>query len=173
MTVRGEGWYDHEFGGDDKRGSGGGGIKVMDVQWCWTGVQLDDNTEVTYAKTTDNLGKGTLVDKAILVDKVGRTSQADAELTQKGTWTSLETFIAYGNEWSLSIPEEGLELTMRAVVDSQELISVISTPAYWEGQVSVEGSRKGVPVRGNGFVEQYYGSQNQNFRTMLQVRSVA
>ena len=35
----------------------------------------------------------------------------------------------YGKEWSFSIPEEGLELTLKAVVDSQELISVISTPA--------------------------------------------
>ena len=86
-------------GGRGGRGGGGGGgsIKVMDVQWCWTGVQLEDMTEVTYARTTDNLGKGTLVDKAVMIDKKGRASQADAELTQVGTWTSLETFIAYGN----------------------------------------------------------------------------
>ena len=199
VSVSGEGWYDHEFGGDDARGGGanegdecggvvvdgsgtegngggsngagsngaaaatavaatsvkerrqkrlqrrsrrtrrtrgggGGSIKVMDVQWCWTGVQLDDMTEVTYARTTDNLGKGTLVDKAVLIDKKGRASQADAELTQVGTWTSLETFIAYGNAWTLSVPSEGLELRLSAVVDSQELISVISTPAYWEGR---------------------------------------
>ena len=143
----------------------------MDVQWAWTGMQLDDGTEVTYAKTTDNLGKGTLVDKAVLVDKVGGSSLADAELSQLGSWTSLETFIAYGREWSLSVPSEGLELTLTAVVDAQELISVISTPAYWEGQVAVKGTRRGVPVSGFGFVEQYFGSQNQNFRTMLQAVS--
>ena len=34
--------------------------------------------------------------------------------------------------------------------------------------MAVEGTRRGVPVKGYGFVEQYYGSQNQNFRTMLQ-----
>ena len=160
-------------GGRGGRGGGGGGgsIKVMDVQWCWTGVQLDDMTEVTYARTTDNLGKGTLVDKAVMIDKKGRASQADAELTQVGTWTSLETFIAYGNAWTLSVPSEGLELRLSAVVDSQELISVISTPAYWEGQVKVVGTRHGRPVAGNGFVEQYYGSQNQDFRTMLQAVS--
>ena len=183
VSVAGEGWYDHEFGGDSSRGAaeggaakgggggGGGGIKVMDVAWCWTGVQLDDGSEVTYAKTVDNLGKGTLVDKAILVDKVGDTSQRDAELTQTQTWTSLETFIAYGRAWTLAIPEEGLDLELTAVVDAQELISVISTPAYWEGQVAVRGTRRGVPVRGHGFVEQYFGSKNQNFRNMLQAVS--
>ena len=53
----------------------------------------------------------------------------------------------------------------------QELISIISTPAYWEGQVAVVGMRRGVAVSGYGFVEQYFGSQNQNFRTMLQAVS--
>lgn len=170
-TVRGDGWYDHEFGGDSKRAGGGGGIKAMDVAWAWTGVQLDDGSEVTYAKTTDNLGKGTLVDKAVLISKGGSTSQVDAELVQTGTWTSLETFIQYGRSWSLSLPTEGLELTLTAVCDSQELISVISTPAYWEGQVAVTGTRHGQQISGNGFVEQYFGSQNQNFRTMLQAVS--
>ena len=143
----------------------------MDVQWCWTGVQLDDGTEVTYAKTKDNLGKGTLVDKAVCVGKAGAHHLADATLEQTSTWTSLQTFIAYGASWSFAVPDEGLELTLTAVVPAQELISVISTPAYWEGQVAVEGTRRGVPVKGYGFVEQYYGSQNQNFRTMLQAVS--
>ena len=167
IDVAGSGGYDHEFGGDGGRGSGGT-IRAMDVQWCWTGVQLDDGTEVTYAKTKDNLGKGTLVDKAVCVGKAGAHHLADATLEQTSTWTSLQTFIAYGASWSFAVPDEGLELTLTAVVPAQELISVISTPAYWEGQVAVEGTRRGVPVKGYGFVEQYYGSQNQNFRTMLQ-----
>ena len=171
VPVEGEGWYDHEFGGDARRADGSGGIKVMDVAWCWTGVQLDDGSEVTYAKTVDNLGKGTLVDKAVMIDKIGTSSLHDAELIQTGKWTSLDTFIAYGNSWTLSVPSEGLQLTMTATCDAQELISVISTPAYWEGQVKVSGTRNGLPVKGNGFVEQYFGSQNQNFRTMLQAVS--
>ena len=171
VPVRGEGWYDHEFGGDTSRASGGGGIKVMDVAWAWTGVQLSDGTEVTYAKTTDNLGKGTLVDKAVMIDEAGNSSLRDAELVQTDKWTSLDTFIAYGKSWTLDVPEEGLHLQMIAVVDAQELISVISTPAYWEGQVKVTGTRNGVAVSGMGFVEQYFGSQNQDFRHMLQAVS--
>ena len=84
---------------------------------------------------------------------------------------SLETFIKYGRRWTLEVPEEELRLELTAVCDAQELISVISTPAYWEGQVAVSGTRRGVPVSGFGFVEQYFGSQNQNFRTMLQAVS--
>lgn len=60
-------------------------------------------------------------------------------------------------------------MKLTAVMDAQELISIISTPAYWEGQVAVSGTRRGEAVTGFGFVEQYFGSQNQDFRTMLQV----
>ena len=171
FTVRGEGWYDHEFGGDSSRSNSGGGVQMMDVQWAWTGVQLSDGSELAYAKTMDNVGKGTLVDKAVLIDQAGGTSLRSAELAQTATWTSLETFIAYGRSWTLEVPEEELSLQLTAVVDAQELISVISTPAYWEGQVAVTGTRRGHAVSGFGFVEQYFGSQNQNFRTMLQAVS--
>ena len=37
----------------------------------------------------------------------------------------------------------------------------VLTPAYWEGQVRVTGTRRGDRISGVGFVEQYYGSQNQ------------
>ena len=172
ICVSGLGWYDHEFGGDISRANNRkAGMKVMDVQWAWTGLQLDDGSEVVYAKTLDNIGKGTLVDRAVLVDSVGKYELANADMEQIDTWTSLQTFICYGRSWTLKLPEQKLDLTMTAVCDCQELISVISTPAYWEGQVRVTGTRAGVPVFGFGFVEQYYGSQNQNFRTMLQAVS--
>ena len=113
VAVSGEGWYDHEFGGNSS-----GGVQV-DVQWAWTGMQLSDGTEVTYAKTMDNVGKGTIVDKAVVVDKAGTSVLRSAELTQTGTWTSLETFIAYGRSWTLKVPEEELELELTAVADAQ------------------------------------------------------
>jgi len=141
------------------------------VKWCWTGVQLDDDTEVIYAKTIDNLGKGTLVDKAVIVSANGDTRLCDAQLEQLDTWTSLQTYIQYGRSWSLCLPDEGIKLNLEAVFNSQELISIISTPAYWEGQVSVTGEKDGSALQGYGFVEQYFGSQNQNFRTMLQAVS--
>ena len=77
-------------------------------------MQLDDGSEVVYAKTLDNMGKGTLVDKAVIVDAEGGVLNCDAELEQTDTWTSLETFIKYGSAWSLEVPDEGLKLELHA-----------------------------------------------------------
>ena len=178
LPVQGDGWYDHEFGGDGAKGEaptgdaaspgvGGGGLGLPDVQWVWAGLQLDDGSEVVYARTLDTTSLGSIVDKAVLVGRDGASRNADAEMAQVGAWTSLRTFIKYGCRWALRVPSEELVLELAAVADDQELISVIATPAYWEGQVRVTGSRRGVPVLGVGFVEQYFGAQNHDFRTML------
>ena len=122
---------------------------------------------MVYARTLDTTSLGSIVDKAVLVGRDGASRNADAEMAQVGAWTSLRTFIKYGCRWALRVPSEELVLELAAVADDQELISVIATPAYWEGQVRVTGSRRGVPMSGVGFVEQYFGAQNHDFRTML------
>eukprot|EP00967_Tisochrysis_lutea_P043828 scaffold53008_cov32-Tisochrysis_lutea.AAC.5 len=164
VEVTGAGWYDHEFGGNiakadrdcvsevilmdslrsekaipapDIVGGGGSGLGMPDVQWVWTGVQLDDGTELTYARTADSSTRGTIVDKAVVVPASGYEYNTDASLEQVAEWTSLRTFIKYGTRWRLEVPSEGLQLDLSAVVDDQELISIIATPAYWEGQVLV------------------------------------
>ena len=39
------------------------------------------------------------------------------------------------------------------LADSEVHFAGLSLPTYWEGEVAVEGSRRGTPVRGQGFVE--------------------
>jgi predicted secreted hydrolase len=181
VRVSGDGWYDHEFGGNaaqaksgagsavptaaadghgDKMSSaerapgsapsaaasgGGGGLGMPGVQWVWTGVQLSDGSELTYARSADASTNGTIVDKAVLVPASGGAYNADASLEQLGEWTSLRTFIRYGTRWLLNVPSEGLCLELQAVVDDQELISIVATPAYWEGQVRRRRARARPP----------------------------
>jgi hypothetical protein len=66
---------------------------MPDVQWIWTGVQLSDGTELTYARTADAATNGTIIDKAVLVPISGDAYNADASLEQLREWTSLRTFI--------------------------------------------------------------------------------
>ena len=40
IPVTGQGWYDHEFGGNTTRAKSGSTMTFMDVQWCWTGMQV-------------------------------------------------------------------------------------------------------------------------------------
>lgn len=180
VQVSGDGWYDHEFGGNAEQAKGGaghtvptapadvhsdetaptepasggapgaasgsgagGGLGMPDVQWVWTGVQLSDGTELTYARSADASTNGTIVDKAVLVPASGGAYNAEASLEQLGEWTSLRTFIRYGTRWRVKVPSEGLHLELRAVADNQELISIVATPAYWEGQVRRTGARPG------------------------------
>jgi predicted secreted hydrolase len=50
----------------------------------------------------------------------------------------------------MTIPSDSLELTVAPLVAAQELnLSV----RYWEGSVTVRGTRGGRPVGGRGYVE--------------------
>lgn len=109
----------------------------------------------------------TIADMALVVKPDGTTVTTPATLVTHREWISLRTFIEYGTKWTLRVPSLEVELDMEAVAIDQELISVISTPAYWEGQVRVTGTYNGLAVAGKGFVEQYRGTQVQDFRRYL------
>ena len=48
------------------------------------------------------------------------------------------------------MPGEGLDLEIRPLLADQELDVSFR---YWEGAVEVTGTRRGQPVRGQGYVE--------------------
>jgi predicted secreted hydrolase len=46
------------------------------------------------------------------------------------------------------------------VLDDQELRTERSRVTYWEGAVAIEGTRRGVPVRGRGYLEMTSGTDD-------------
>jgi predicted secreted hydrolase len=74
----------------------------------------------------------------------------DAAIEVLATWTSPHSKIRYPSSWRLSVPDQQLELDVVPLINDQELnVSV----RYWEGAVSVKGTKNGRPVSGQGYVE--------------------
>lgn len=164
-SVSGSGWYDHEFGGGKGTVAALGGFH----SWLWKGIQFDDGSELVYTTVTDKeTGDRIHDDDIVFIDPDGNRSLHTGNIEQKRTWSSMKTFIEYGVEWELSVPDLDLELHIEGARDNQEIRTVIAGPAYWEGRITVEGERNGEPIIGTGICEQYgQGGNRSHYRTFL------
>lgn len=157
---QGQGWYDHEFGGyvegpTTAAGLGAGeGAGIRDLGWNWTAVQLDNGTDLTAYEIVDVKTNETVGKWMILIDADGtRRSIDDVTFTAEHPWTSKRTFHAYPTSWRVRAPSIALDLTVQAAFEDQELITVISKPAFWEGRCSAQGSLGGKTVTGKAYIE--------------------
>ncbi len=156
-VASGQGWYDHEFGGYVAPiGSAplGEGAGVRDLGWNWTAVQLDDGTDLSAYEIIDVTTHATVGKWLIMIDRDGgRREVSDFTFEPGATWTSARSFHEYPTAWRLRAPSVGLDVAVEAVVDDQELITVISKPAFWEGRCRARGVLAGRPVAGLAYVE--------------------
>jgi predicted secreted hydrolase len=148
VHVRGSSWMDHEFGTSLlERGQTG---------WDWFSLQLDDGSDVMLYRLRRTDGSMDPHSSGTASDTAGRSHRIDLEratFTPRRTWRSPATSATYPVEWRVSVPSAALELTVRAIVDGQELAGLPSGVAYWEGAIDVEGTRAGRTVRGRGYLE--------------------
>jgi predicted secreted hydrolase len=147
LQVDGTAWFDHQWG--DFIAVGGGG-------WDWFAVNLADGTDLTLslvraADGTDSLVYGTLVDAHGRATHLGRNAfsvQATAH------WTSRATGVTYPSGWSVSIPDQSLEISLHPTMAGQELDTRATTGViYWEGSQVVQAVHAGQAVTGQGYVE--------------------
>lgn len=158
VQVSGQGWYDHEFGAPPPKNPAeppkekGSDLGV--IAWNWVSAQLDDGTDLTvydlvHSETKESKGRW-----AVVIDADGQSHAFDQfTLTPKGKWRSVRTFETYPTSFALEIPQAQLSLSVEAAFGDQELVTVISKPAFWEGRCQVKGTRAGQRVQGLGFVE--------------------
>ncbi|HMJ13069.1 MAG TPA: polyprenyl synthetase family protein [Polyangiaceae bacterium] len=164
------GWYDHEFGvgdiqqilEDDRDAPMTDEMKVArrkkkehdTVAWNWLSCQLDNGTDISvypeqYIERNKSAGEW-----AIVIDRDGnRSMHTDITLEPIDFWQSNQTFFEYPIAWRVSVPSAGIQFTVRAAFEDQEFITLITRASFWEGRVEVEGTLRGKPVRGPGFVE--------------------
>ncbi|HUQ01801.1 MAG TPA: polyprenyl synthetase family protein [Kofleriaceae bacterium] len=162
-VASGQGWYDHEFGGyvppaepveivPEQVTAEGAGIRGL--AWNWTAVQLDNGVELSAYEIVDATAKTTVGKWLIVIDPVGtRCEITDFTFEPKKMWTSSRTFHEYPTTWRLRCPELGIDLAIEAELDDQELITVLSKPAFWEGRCRAEGTIGSEKVGGLAFVE--------------------
>jgi geranylgeranyl pyrophosphate synthase/predicted secreted hydrolase len=157
-VARGQGWYDHEFGAPPKRAEGDArpvdAAEHVDIAWNWVAVQLDGGGELSAYQLVRADDGVPLHDWAIWLDKNGeRRALTSFTLTPRRWFRSTRTFYDYPVAWRLEVPGAGLDLTVEAELDDQELITCISKPAFWEGRCRIGGTLDGAKVAGVGFVE--------------------
>jgi predicted secreted hydrolase len=148
LSVTGQAWFDHQWG--DFISVGGGG-------WDWFAVNLDDGTDLTLSLVRDADGSYPLV-YGTVVDPDGKTrhlGRDDFTVDVTGRWTSPTTGADYPAAWTIAISGlDDLVIELRPTVAAQELVTRATTGVvYWEGSQVVTGTRGGVPIGGQAYVE--------------------
>ncbi|MBS3785440.1 MAG: FtsX-like permease family protein, partial [Gammaproteobacteria bacterium] len=135
-TVDGTAWLDREWSTS--------ALDSNQEGWDWFSLQLQDGRDVMVYRLRRTDGSTAPQSAGIVVEPDGQSSVLSAQdftLTPIRHWQSPKTDSRYPVEWSLSIPEHNLELSVEARLDAQEMPTTIR---YWEGAVGVQGSTAGV-----------------------------
>lgn len=143
-VVSGSSWMDREWSTS--------ALSENQIGWDWFALQLDNNTELMYYQMRKNDGTPDVFSKGTLIQKDGSSlllAKDDVELSVTDTWDSPKGTI-YPSGWRLLVPGQGLDLVISPAVRNQLLDVSID---YWEGSVTIEGTRNGAKLSGRGYVE--------------------
>lgn len=149
-TVEGTSWMDHEFFSS--------GLDRDEVGWDWLSLQLADNTELMLYRLRHKDGSVDPFSSGTYVDANGRStflSVHDFTMMPTGeTYRSPITKGIYPIAWRVNVPSLGLDLQLKTPLASQELTSSNNKGlSYWEGAITIDGTRAGTPVSGVGYLE--------------------
>jgi predicted secreted hydrolase len=147
VSIHGRSWFDHEFSSQQ--------LPEASAGWDWFGLCLDDGSDLMVYLLRQP-------DGAFLAESGGTWhttegtktfKKADLKIHRIRYWTS-DSGARYPIEWTVAIPELDLEITVSARHPHHELKTKESTlVVYWEGPVTVSGTRSGLPVTGEGYME--------------------
>jgi len=158
-TLRGQGWFDHQWGRSYGLLSGDG--------WDWFGLQLADGRELLISRlrkwgAVSDDAEGTTPEAysvAKLIQPDGSVLTSERVLLRHARrWRSAATGTEYPVEWEISLPEYAMELHVSPLMDRQEMPILGPLRAIWEGICSVTGEARSAdgrkdPIAGHGFME--------------------
>jgi predicted secreted hydrolase len=149
FDVSGASWMDHEFGSAD--------LNKDLVGWDWFSIQLADDSELMLYRMRRSDGSSDPVSSGTVVSPNGQTrhlSISEIGVASTETWTSQESKAVYPSQWRITIPSLDLALDLVPLLADQELrTSGSAQVTYWEGAVSVSGTKQGRPITGHGYAE--------------------
>lgn len=157
-NVKGKAWMDHEFGPMN--------LVNTQIGWDWFSFQLDDNTELMLYLIKNN---SSIISQSggSYVDAEGRTrwlKLSDIEVKNLSTWTSPETGAVYPSEWEIYVKPLKLRVRVKPLMAEQEL--TLKPVTYWEGAVTLTGTREDKPVTGKGYIELVGYDKKSSFGTV-------
>lgn len=145
FAVTGSSWMDHEFSTS--------ALSTGQVGWDWFSMQFDDGSELMLFNLRREDGTRDAFSAGTWIGADGKTralSRDDFDIFPIAEWKSPHSGATYPSGWQVSVPSQGLEFTVRPLLADQELNLSFT---YWEGAVSIQGSRDRLPVTGYGYVE--------------------
>lgn len=149
LEVTGNAWMDHEFGTSQ--------LDAGQIGWDWFALQLDNGEEVMLYGLRQTDGSYDPNAMGVYIQKDGTkislpSSAYTIEVLER--WKSPASGATYPAKWRLTIPSQNFTATVTPYVADQELRTETSTRiTYWEGAVSVEGTKGSAPITGEGYVE--------------------
>jgi predicted secreted hydrolase len=144
LDVEGVAWLDREWGS--------GALGAEQTGWDWFALQLADGSTLMFYALRDRddhrdpHSAGTFIGADGHVRPLG---SEDVAIEVDRHWRSPEG-VRYPAGWRVRIPALALDVSVSPVVANQELET---TPRYWEGAVSVAGTKERQRLTGEGYVE--------------------
>ena len=143
--VVGTAWMDREWSTS--------ALSAGVLGWAWFGIQLSDGRELMFYRLRQSDGTANRYSGGSLIERDGTVTRLrvdDVETEPLAYWTSQRTHVTYPLAWKISIPTQGLALTVQPYLEDQE---IDRTVRYWEGAVRVAGRAGGAQVDGQGYLE--------------------
>jgi predicted secreted hydrolase len=149
QPVTGQAWMDHEFFT--------GALDEDEAGWDWFGLQFSDGTDLMLYRLRLKKGGVDPASAGTFTDARGKElhlTAADFRAQALESWKSPRTGALYPTRWLIQIPKLQLVFEVGADFPDQELDTTESTQVvYWEGSVSLSGTRAGKPLKGEGYME--------------------
>ncbi len=149
IPVKGESWMDHEFSTAP--------LEPGTVGWDWFSIQLADRSEFMIFLLRREDGSLNPASSGSYIDSLGMLRHLDRgyfDIGVRDTGKSKASGAEYPSSWYIRIPLLGIEVDVKSNLPDQEMRTSASTGVtYWEGSVSVKGTKGGNPIEGQGYVE--------------------
>jgi predicted secreted hydrolase len=145
MKVTGLAWLDREWGTS--------ALAPGTRGWDWFGLQLNDESDLMIYLLRGEDGRPSEFSAGSHVSGEGTVvalAAQDLAIEVLDTWTSPHSRSRYPAVWRLRIDRLGLDLRITPRIADQEWDGLVR---YWEGCVSVEGTRSGRKLHGLGYAE--------------------
>jgi len=148
-SVEGLSWMDHEFSTAP--------LEPGLTGWDWFSLQLSDQTEVMVFLLREKDGGLGVGSSGSYVDENARAhhlAENDFTVEVLDSWQSPRSAGRYPAKWRMTIAPLAVEVTIVPNLADQEMHATASAGVtYWEGSVSVSGTKAGRPLEGAGYVE--------------------
>ena len=150
FEVEGTSWMDHEFFTEE--------VDPALHGWDWVSLQLEDNIDLMLYRFRNKDGSMGSYSAGTYVDAQGKSTYLGASdftmETGQAKYSSPSTQAVYPTAWHIAVPSLKVELRLSAPLQSQELVSGLSAGlSYWEGSITIRGTRDGKPTNGVGYLE--------------------